>query len=179
MTELVIGDACSLVNFAVVRRTDLLDRVFDGRIRCTEGVVHEVTRLAAALPGVADLLARPWFADPISLSDPLDVAAVERLRRRAFGGRPRQPLEHLGEAQSIYAISSIPSFLDAVLLTDDTSASDYAIRQQLITIDTVDVLSAAYDRGLVGCPEAYRLIESMRDRDRGVRLPRTHLEVCP
>lgn len=178
MTVVVIGDTCSLVNFAVVRRADLLEALYGDSLRCTEAVVHELVRLSATLPEVCTLLGTRWLDDPVVLDDPVDVAAVERLRRTVLGGRSRRPLQHLGEAQSLHAVSSLPSLVGAVLLTDDGATLDYAARKQITAIDTADVLGAAYDRGLVGCPEAYDLLLAMRAHDRWVRVP-AHAAVCP
>jgi predicted nucleic acid-binding protein len=71
------------------------------------------------------------------------------------------------------------SLARATLLTDDLAAADFARRKGVLVMDSADVLSAAYDRQLVGCPEAYEILGAMRDADRGVRVPVSHLEVCP
>ena len=46
-------------------------------------------------------------------------------------------------------------------------------------LDSVDVMSEAYEQDLVGCPEAYEVLIAMRAERRGVRLPDTHYRVCP
>ena len=179
MTEIVVADTCSLLNFAVVHRLDLLHGVYGDGIRCAEATRQEVHEQGLIAPELLDVLRTPWLDDPIVFDDPADIAAVERLRRTALGGRSRQPRQHLGEAQSLHAMRTLPALAGAALLTDDTAALDYARRLRLAAVDSADVMSEAYDRHLIGCPDAYELLLRMRDAERGVRIPSTHLLVCP
>jgi predicted nucleic acid-binding protein len=179
MIDVLVADSCSFVNFAVVHRVDLLQDLYGGRITCVEAVHREVVDLTATMPEVASLFVCSWFDDPITFTDSADIAAIERLRRAVLGGRTGWPRQHLGEAQSIHAVTTIPSLRAAVLLTDDRAAADYARRRRLLVLDSVDVMSEAYERDLVGCPEAYEVLVAMRAERRGVRLPDTHYRVCP
>jgi predicted nucleic acid-binding protein len=178
MTELVVADTCSLLNFAAVRRLDLLEDVF-ARVRCVEAVILELRELSAETPELLGVLAAPWFGLPIVIDEPGAVAAVERLRCQALGGRRGLARQHLGEAQSIHALTTVPSLIGSTLLTDDLAAADYARRRGVRVLDSTDVLSTAYDRDVVGCPEAYEVLLAMRAARRGVRVPPTHYAVCP
>jgi hypothetical protein len=96
--------------------------------------------------------------------------------RRALGGLPAKPGEHLGEAELIYYLERHRP--DSVFITDDRPARDLAVRRQLLTVDTPTVLSECYSYGELGCPDAYELLVQMADRGRGVRVPHSHTQVC-
>ena len=64
-------------------------------------------------------------------------------------------------------------------ILDDAAAVDYARRRGLDVVDSTDVMSEAYERAFVGCPEAFDLLVAMRAAARGVRVPPTHSQVCP
>jgi predicted nucleic acid-binding protein len=179
MIDILVADTCSFVNLAVVHRVDLLQDLYGGRITCVEAVHKEVVGLTATMPELTSVFASSWFDDPVTFTDGPDIAAIERLRCTVLGGRVRRPRQHLGEAQSIHAVATIPSLRGAVLLTDDRAAADYARRRRLRVLDSVDVLSEAYEQDLVGCPEAYDVLVAMQAERRGVRVPATHYRVCP
>jgi predicted nucleic acid-binding protein len=85
-------------------------------------------------------------------------------------------MQHLGEAQTIYHLSAIePS---AVFATDDRDAYNTAQRRSLHVIDTPDILIKSYEAGLLGCPEAYELLNKMAIAGRGVVVPENHWHIC-
>lgn len=95
MTPLIVLDACSIINFAVIDQAALLARLPADRGRWTEAVEHEVGRHRDDLPfgslaEVRSALGSPYEFDSIS-----DGHAIELLRR-ALGGTSRKPLEHFG-----------------------------------------------------------------------------------
>ncbi|HST64594.1 MAG TPA: hypothetical protein VLM05_05345 [Mycobacteriales bacterium] len=179
MIALVVADTCSFLNFAVVHRVDLLEDLYGDRITCVEAVRREVLDLCVDRPELLSVIRPAWFDDPIVFDGDVDIAAIERLRRTALDGRAARPRQHLGEAQSIHALRTLPALAGAMLLTDDLPAADYARRGGLRVIDSTDVLSEAYERDLVGCPEAYEVLMAMQAERRGVRVPSTHYLVCP
>ena len=65
--------------------------------------------LMSTMPELASLFASSWFDDPITFTDGADIAAIERLRCTVLGGRVGRPRQHLGEAQSIHAVTTLPS----------------------------------------------------------------------
>jgi len=126
-----VVDACTLKNFSVVGRMDVLEKHFTGRARWTEAIQRE--------------------ADPATL--------------------------HLGEAEAIYVLERYHP--DWTFVSDDQPAIDFARRKGLTAIDSEAVLAGCYENGLVGCPEAFDLLNSMADAGRGVRVPPSHWFVCP
>lgn len=169
-------DTCTLQNFAVVSRLDLLEKLFTGRAAWTDGTALEVRRAVRHSPSMAALLHCRWLGTPVAVGDaPPAAQQVDRLRR-AIGGAASRPTEHLGEAQTIHRL--LEQQADGVFVTDDRQAADFAVRNGLTTMDTVDILRDAFDAGLVGCPEAYELLVAMASAGRGIALPPSHLHVC-
>lgn len=88
----VFFDACTLRNFAVVGRADLLEKHFAGRATWTDGTEFEIRRTARHLPHMQGLLGAPWLGPPVIVGDlPPEAQQVDRLRR-AIGGGSAQPL---------------------------------------------------------------------------------------
>jgi hypothetical protein len=64
-------------------------------------------------------------------------------------------------------------------LTDDRPALDFARRRGVSGFDTRHIMEECFAYHEVGCPEAFDLLERMAAADRGVRVPASHLQVCP
>ena len=172
----VFLDACTLWNFAVVDRLDILFGLFEAAC-VTETVVMELRRGARDEPALARALATRWLARPVEVcASPTEIAEIE-LVRRAMGGSPGRPLRHLGEAELIWLLENRE--IGATLATDDRPAAAFARRRGLAVIDSVDILGAAFRRGVAACPEAYEVLVAMRaDHGRGVLVPDDHSAVC-
>jgi hypothetical protein len=173
----VFFDANTLMNFAIVHRLDLLEVHYRWRAQWTETVRYEVQRGVVIEGCYQRILDASWLPAPLAI----EFAATEDLQgvdalRRALGGSPDKPGEHLGEAELIYYLEHYRP--DSVFITDDRPARDLASRRGLLTVDTPTVLSECYSYGEVGCPDAYQLLVRMRDRGRGVRVPDSHTQVC-
>jgi hypothetical protein len=96
----ILFDACTLENFAVVGRLDLLPALYADRSGWTEGIELEVRRGMAERPHLQALIGAAWLGTPIAVDDPLAVQQIDRIRQ-GLGGSPRLPMQHLGEAQSL------------------------------------------------------------------------------
>jgi predicted nucleic acid-binding protein len=169
-------DACTLANFAAVGRLDLLRALYEGKCAWTEGVELETRRGVAELPYLQPLIGAIWLGTPVATDDPLAVQQVDRIRR-ALGGAPGAPTQHLGEADTIYHAGLAGA--TCVFATDDRDAYYTAQRRGLRVIDTPDILRECYDAGLLACPEAYELLHKMAAAGRGVAVPGSHWYVCP
>jgi predicted nucleic acid-binding protein len=173
---IVLFDTCTLRNFAVVGRLDLLEKLYSGRAAWTDGTEYEVRRAIREAPTMASLLGAAWLGLPIVVGNlPPAAQQVDRLRR-AIGGNNLRGAEHLGEAQIIHHLLAAGS---GIIATDDRSATDYAARKGIATIDSVEILGDCFDAGLVGCPAAYQVLIAMTAAGRGIKLPASHLHVCP
>jgi predicted nucleic acid-binding protein len=179
--KLVIIDACTWQNFAVVDALWVLESRYGGMAAWTEAVRHELRRGLPAEPLLQRVLnlQAGWLGTPLRLDQEGDEAVD--LIRRGLGGDRAAPLQHLGEAEAIRALERA-DVRQRVFITDDRPAADFARRRSsgIHVLDAADVLADAYAMGEVGCPAAYELLRSMWEyppAPRGVRLP-PHHEVC-
>ena len=77
----VLLDACTLENFAVVKRLDLLQELFQMRATWTAWVEREVTYNAEQRPHLEPLMGALWLGEPIEFDDPLAIQSVDHVRR--------------------------------------------------------------------------------------------------
>lgn len=173
MTEAFFPDNTVLCNFAAVRRLDLLRSVLAERGRWTEAVAYEASRSARHLSALASLGEDGWLGEPVEISDEADIAAIERIRRGVFGGDPGKPLQHLGEVQTCYVIKNWAEFAGSWWITDDREALRYAKFQRITTKESIDLMSIAVVNGDITARDAFALMNSMADRDRRLRLPKS------
>jgi hypothetical protein len=92
-----IVDACTLKNFSVVDRMDVLEAYISGRARWTEAIAREAGRLG--LPPL------DWLGPAMSPGE--DIAAligVDEIRRGLGATRADPATLHLGEAEAIYVL---------------------------------------------------------------------------
>jgi predicted nucleic acid-binding protein len=163
-------DACTLQNFAVVDRIDLLKERFSGHAYWTPAIQYEAGRL-----GISDT---GWLGNPIEVGDSVEVTLRIEGLRSALGARRTDPATlHLGEAEAIYYIETHePSWS---LISDDQPAVDFANHRGINAIDTQQVVGDCYEDGKIGCPEAFDLLLAMQAAGRGVRIPPSHWHICP
>lgn len=177
MTEHLFPDNTVLCNFAVVDRLDLLRSVLGERGRWTEAVAYEASRSAAKLPPLRALQSEGWLDEPIEITDPKDIQNIAQIRRAVFDGTDDESLKHLGEAQTCYVIKNWTSFAGSWWISDDRDALRHARRQNIITRETIDMMSIAVVDGDIGAAEAFRLMNQMADCDRHLRLPKSTEEL--
>lgn len=173
----VYFDTCTLSNFAAVNRLDLLEARYDYRARWTETVRREVKKGVPSCPYLQQILEARWLGAPLEVEGvPAALIEIDNIRR-GLGGISATPLQHLGEAEIIYYIENVdPS---GTLITDDHSALDFAKARGIATMDTKRILEECYSVGEVGCPDAFHLMQSMHSYDRMIRVPASHMAVCP
>jgi predicted nucleic acid-binding protein len=175
---LLVADTCVLISFATVHEMELLEATLRDRSHYTQAVEQELRKSTDYLPQLRPLVQGRWLGEAIELDTREDEVEVDRLRT-ALGGTSARPLQHLGEAESIRAITSRPYLRGAVLLTDDHDARDLARDRGVIVWDTGRVLADAHGRGDVGHPVAYDILVRMRQADRGVAVPPHCRDICP
>jgi hypothetical protein len=127
----VVIDACTLWNFAVVERLDLLEVRYAHRgARWTEAIQLEITRHVKEEPLLRAVLDAQWLGQPMAITGgPQALIRIERIRRGLLATPSDPPTLHLGEAEVID------------LLTDDQPAADLASRRGLSVLDTPRVLA--------------------------------------
>jgi predicted nucleic acid-binding protein len=165
-----VVDACTLKNFSVVGRMAVLEKHFNSRARWTEAIQREAGRLG--LPTL------DWLGPAMSAGEDIEaLIGVDEIRRGLGATRADPATLHLGEAEAIYVLERY--YPDWTFVSDDKPAIDFARRKGLTAIDSEAVLAGCYENGLVGCPEAFDLLNFMADAGRGVRVPPSHWFVCP
>jgi predicted nucleic acid-binding protein len=172
----VVLDACTLENFAVIKRLDLIERLFGEKASWTSAVEQEIIRNAHDRPHLEPLLGASWLGDPIEFDDPVAIQGIERIRR-ALGGTTNLPSQHLGEAQALYYARAVDSTV--AIATDDRSAYAMGRTRGVQVIDSAEIARLTYTANLVGCPEAYQLLTEMIAADRRIVVPPSHWHVCP
>lgn len=175
----VFIDTCTLANFAIVDRLDLLATRYGWRAVWTETIQDEVRRGVPSEPTLQKVLEVGWLGQPIEVElSTKGLREVDRIRRGLSDGLPPQDsTKHLGEAEVIYLLEH--GYIGGVLITDDRPARDFARNRRLTALDSAEVLAECYQMNEVGCPEAFDLLGQMADAGRGVRVPPSHIEVCP
>jgi len=173
----VYFDTCTLSNFAAVGRLDLLEERFGYRARWTETVQFEVQRGVRAAPYLRSVLVAGWLGEPVEISgSPAALTEINNIRR-GLGAAPGNETQHLGEAEIIHHLQNVD--IGAFFITDDQPALDFARRRGVAGFDTCQIMAECFAAGEVGCPEAFDLLVKMFELDRGVRVPASHLQVCP
>ncbi|KIQ67067.1 hypothetical protein TR51_06725 [Kitasatospora griseola] len=168
---ILVTDACSMINFAASGDMAVLKTGLESRDpRCTQAVHAELVKWSSKFPNLRPMIEEAWLGEPIELVRSQDVAGVRRIRT-ALGGTRSDPTLHLGEAESIHAITTRSYLTGAVFLTDDREADDHARLKRVQTWDTRRLLAAFYSDGDITWADAQAILTRMYDADRGVRIP--------
>ncbi len=162
-------DNSVIVNFAHLRRLDLLKGYLRGHGRVTQAVSREITDSVGWVPAMRQVDQAEWFGDPIRVTD--DHGQVEGIRRHVFGGRRDEPRKHLGESETLHLIQSDPAFADAVWITEDRSAYDFAKANSIIARNTFEVLRELCAFGEITREAAFRCCEELLALDRLFHCP--------
>ena len=176
--RLIVVDACTWQNFAVVDGLWVLEARYAGIASWTEAIRNELQRGLRAEPKLQDVLdlETSWLGRPVRLEgESLDKVD---LIRRGIGGTASAPLQHLGEAEAIHFLEQAAG-RRVMFITDDGPAADFARRRPsgIQVLDAAAVLADAFAMGDIGCPAAYDMLQAMWNYPREVRVP-PHREVC-
>jgi len=173
----VFPDTTVFCNFAAVGKSDLLGDMLRGRGRWTEAVMSEVEQSRGYLPDLKNVLAGGWMGAPIGVETDDEIREVDRIRRNVFGGPLDQRTKHLGEALTCHILKTRAEFAGAWWVTDDADALRYARHQGITTMETIDLIRhAVADYDLIA-DEGFRLLLSMADAGRSLRLPTSAAEL--
>lgn len=170
MASAVFPDNTVLCNFACVNRVDLLGDHLRGRGKWVEAVAAEAVASAGHLPDLRRLIDAGWLGEPIEITGEADMRAVDRLRIDVFGGTRARPLQHLGEAQSCFLLTSDPRWSDATWVTDDRDAYEYARRRGILTRGTVDLFRGMVADSDITAESAFAILQEIDER-RALDLP--------
>lgn len=169
MGAALFPDTTVVVNFAAIDELDLLRRYLHDDGRVVEAVHYEITRSKERVPHLARLDLEQWFGDPVAFDSDADIAAIDGVRIGVFGGSAAEPLKHLGESQTVRAITSRSEFSDATWITDDRDAFQFARARMIVTRDTMDVLEVLVANAELSPDRAYFICMEMLDAGRSLR----------
>jgi predicted nucleic acid-binding protein len=137
-------DNTVLINFAIINRMDLLERVANGNGRWCATVAAECAASArrlelTALNGAGEIFGDPLFPDEAEHQDVL----VLRDQLASPGDLPTQ---HLGEAETLAVI--LRRQLRCFFVTDDDDAARLAAKNGIQVVDTWRLLKVAHRKNL-------------------------------
>jgi predicted nucleic acid-binding protein len=155
---LYVFDTSPLSAFARLGRLDVLEARVGDSARWPVEVQDEIRRgVAAGHAHLTDVLGAAWLGEPVRLTDPGDLAEIERLRQ-ALGGTEARPERHRGEAATMVVAQQ----LDAVAVLDERDARRLATVRSIPIIGTEGVLRACARHGQLTWDEAWDLFSGMR-----------------
>jgi hypothetical protein len=168
-------DTSVLVNFGHIDRLDLLKGFLRGNGKITQAVSREIVASTAWVRPLEAIEPVEWFGDVIRVID--NVGAVEGLRRNIFGGTKHEPLEHLGESETLHVIRTDPAYGDAVWITEDRSAFEFGKRNGIVTRNTFNVFQDLVAFGDVSKAEGFRALQYLDGIDRLMYCPSSDREL--
>jgi predicted nucleic acid-binding protein len=156
-------DNTVFVNFAWVDRLALLRAYLGERGRLVEAVAHEIGKSSNHVPHLGTVDISAWFEVVVEFDDDAAQGAIESIRRHRFGGNENQPLKHLGESQTIYAITKIEEFRSSVCVTDDQAAYLLAKSLGCVVEDTVGVLRRLCANQEISSQDAFEIAVAIQN----------------
>lgn len=161
-------DTTVVRNFACIRQLHLLTLALRGRGRCAEAM-HGELQDAATIKGHEQILAflrDEVLGEPVEVEDEDHIKMIQRIRVAEVGGDPDDPLDSLGEAETLFLLDNVDDFSESIWLTDDVAAHDFGCRRGLRTVTTFDVMAIAVAEGLVSLEEGFMYLGLMGARGR-------------
>ncbi|MBF4635784.1 hypothetical protein ITJ38_15325 [Agreia pratensis] len=168
-----------MINFAVVKRLELLEGYLHGEGRVVEAVAREISLSTGHVPQLGTIDLHSWFGSPIRIENENDQVAIENTRVGRFGGTKSRPTQHLGESQTLHVIQHFPEHSGSVWITDDGSAYKLGKGQGVLTRHTVDIFQELVVQGEISSHDAYELCEEMQNEGRSLLdPPASHRDFC-
>jgi predicted nucleic acid-binding protein len=167
---LLFPDNTVLINFALMKREDLLSELVSGRSAWTATVSQECAR-SAEVEGLEGLRKMPaLFGTPLRLETVKEIVDATTFRTRmAAPGDPAS--RHLGEAEALAIISN--QLDGSVFVTDDSDARIVAEAAGVQTYSTCHLLRLAVKTRRLTAQVAWSHVSSLRrDRRRLLDSPR-------
>jgi predicted nucleic acid-binding protein len=165
VSALLFPDNTVLVNFALIGRVDLFQRLASGRSTWTYTVAVECER-SSREAGLEALARMPEILGP-----PIMPTRRERIDARLIRQQIASPGEpesrHLGEAEALAILTA--RTVDAVFITDDSDAVALAAGLGIRTYSSTDLIRLAVRGGLISGEDAWSHIGLLRANKRAVR----------
>ncbi|WP_406688574.1 hypothetical protein REH65_19335 [Saccharopolyspora sp. ID03-671] len=163
MAALLFPDNTVLVNFALIDRMDLLERLVNGNGQWCATVASECHASSlrpelAALTEVGAIFGSPLSPDR---AEKLDA----HLLRDELAGPGDAPHKHLGEAETIAIV--LRRGLNAFFVTDDREAQRLAGKNGITTVTTWKLLKTAVIVGFLDADTLWTYVQVLRKSRRG------------
>lgn len=161
MAKIFLPDNTVLINFAIIRRMDLLAELLNGQGSWCISIARECQKSQTYYPDL--VLANAIFGAPLT-PDRVEYEDTRTLRdSMASPGDPNT--KHLGEAETIAIISR--RRIDGFFLTDDRDAKALAARHSIAAVSTWDLLRLAHNTGKVTKPVLTGYLRTLISLQRG------------
>lgn len=168
MTALFVPDNTVLVNFAKIRRMDLLRFIVQDNGKWCGTIAEECNR-SARVAGLEDISeAHGIFGEPMRLMTQCEIVDTTNFRT-SFAAPGDSSRMHLGEAETLSIL--VNRGLDAAFVTDDKAAARRALELNITTYTTWDILKLAVVVGLLDVQTAFGYVVTLD----GARHGFTHL----
>ena len=168
MTTLLFPDNTVLINFVVMGRVDVLDKIAGSGRSAWCATVAVECRKSSKVDGLHDLVRmNDIFGDPLYPETAVEHLAVAMFRTR-LASPGDEPHKHLGEAETL-AILVNRDDLSGAFVTDDADATRLARYEGVAVYDTFDLLKLAFRTNLMGSREIWTCVETLRRKGRKVR----------
>jgi predicted nucleic acid-binding protein len=156
-------DNTVLINFAIINRMDLLERLANGNgrwcatvaIECKESAKrHELT----ALNGAGEIFGEPLRPDEAEHQD-------VRVLRDQLAAPGDSPTQHLGEAETLAII--VRRRLRCFFVTDDAGAARVAAKNSITVVDTWRLLKVAHRKAWLDADTLWGYVLTIELQGRG------------
>jgi predicted nucleic acid-binding protein len=157
-------DNTVLINFAIINRMDLLERLTNGNGRWCITVAKECAASArrpelAALDDARNIFGDPLFPDAV---ENLDV----RVLRDELAGPGDAPTAHLGEAETLAIIVRRRLASSSFFVTDDREAARVASQKRVATVGTWALLRVAHKKAWVDADTLWGYVQTIKGQGR-------------
>ena len=161
MPKFFLPDNTVLINFAIIRRMDLLAEILKGQGSWCISIARECQKSESYYPDLA--AANAIFGPPLT-PDRIEYEDTRLLRdSMASPGDPNT--QHLGEAETIAIISR--RRIGGFFLTDDRDAKHLATQHGITVITTWDLLRHAHNTSKVTKPVLSGYLRTLKSHQRG------------
>lgn len=163
MAVLLFPDNTVLINFAIISRMDLLERLANGNGAWCATVSQECAASAKhpgldALSHTAAIFGEPWFPDP---AEHLDI----QILRRELASPGDSPRKHLGEAETLAIM--MRRQVTGFFVTDDRDAQRLAAKHGVAVVSTWPLLLMAHRKGWVDDDTLWGYVQTLGTNKRG------------
>lgn len=161
---LLFPDNTVLINFALIRRMDLLERLANGNGRWCASVASECRKSSrreelGALARAAVIFGEPLYPDRAELQDTLAL----RAELEAPGDAPDA---HLGESETLAIM--IRRDLRGFFVTDDRAAMSLAARKRVQAVTTWQLLLVATKTGFLDPDTLWGYVQTLDRSKRAI-----------